>query len=93
MPAEFHHEPKGALASGPDGLDLTRRILSDIGPFLASTGLLIVEVGNSWSTLEKVYPNAPFTWVEFEQGGEGVFILTAQELQDYSTIYGQIGLQ
>ena len=93
MPAEFHHEPKGALASGPDGLDLTRRILSNIGPFLAPTGLLIVEVGNSRNTLEKVYPNAPFTWVEFEQGGEGVFILTAQELQDYSTIYGQIGLQ
>ena len=34
MPAEFHHEPKDALASGPDGLDLTRRILSDIARFL-----------------------------------------------------------
>ena len=88
MPAEFHHEPKDALGSGVDGLDLTRRILSCAHPFLAASGLLIVEVGNSWAALEQAYPRVPFTWVEFEHGGDGVFALTAQELQDYSTIGG-----
>ena len=67
------------------GLDLTRRILSLAGPFLRASGLLIVEVGNSWTTLEEAYPQVPFTWVEFEHGGEGVFTLTAKELQEYST--------
>ncbi len=84
MPAEFRHEPDHALGSGADGLDLTRRILPAARAFLRDTGLLIVEVGNSWSTLEEAYPQVPFTWVEFEHGGEGVFTLTAQELQDYA---------
>lgn len=88
MPAEFRHEPVDALRSGSDGLDLTRRILSSIHPFLANSGLLIVEVGNSWPALEKAYPRVPFTWIEFECGGNGVFALTAKELQDYSTIDG-----
>jgi ribosomal protein L3 glutamine methyltransferase len=85
MPAEFHHEPERALGSGADGLDLTRRILSSAGAFLRDSGLLIVEVGNSWTTLEDAYPQVPFTWIEFEHGGEGVFTLTAKELQQYST--------
>lgn len=89
MPAEFRHEPERALGSGADGLDLTRRILSAAGRFLRQSGLLIVEVGNSWTTLEEAFPNVPFTWVEFEHGGEGVFTLTAQELQQYSTSWGE----
>ncbi|MCB1687223.1 MAG: 50S ribosomal protein L3 N(5)-glutamine methyltransferase, partial [Halioglobus sp.] len=85
MPAEYHHEPELALGSGADGLDLTRRILSSAGAYLRDSGLLIVEVGNSWPALEAAFPRMPFTWVEFEQGGEGVFTLTAAELQDSTT--------
>lgn len=84
MPAEFSLEPPQALASGSDGLDITRRILSRAGNFLADTGLLVVEVGNSWPALEVRYPAVPFTWLMLEQGGEGVFTLTARELQKYS---------
>ena len=85
MPAEYYHEPELALGSGPDGLTLTRRILSSAQSFLRDTGLLVVEVGNSGAVLEEVYPRVPFTWLEFEHGGEGVFAITARELQDYST--------
>jgi ribosomal protein L3 glutamine methyltransferase len=84
MPAEFHHEPELALGSGPDGLVLTRSILARAADFLHDTGLLVVEVGNSWTALEQAYPTVPFTWVEFEQGGHGVLALSARELQDYS---------
>jgi ribosomal protein L3 glutamine methyltransferase len=83
LPAEFRHEPELALGSGPDGLDLTRRILRDGRRFLADSGLLVVEVGNSWAALEEAYPQVPFTWLEFEHGGHGVFVLSAGELQDY----------
>jgi len=92
MPAEFFHEPERALGCGADGLDLTRRILSSAGAFLRDSGLLIVEVGNSWTTLEDAYPQVPFTWVEFEHGGEGVFTLTAQELQEFSTSWRELSL-
>lgn len=84
MPAEYHHEPALALGSGDDGLELTRRILAAARDHLQDTGLLVVEVGNSWPALEKAYPRVPFTWLEFEQGGHGVFALTAVELQSYS---------
>jgi ribosomal protein L3 glutamine methyltransferase len=83
LPEEFHHEPELALGSGPDGLDLTRRILTHACDYLVDSGLLVVEVGNSWGALEQAYPLLPFTWLEFEQGGHGVFALTAKELQDY----------
>ena len=88
MPPEFHAEPKLGLASGRDGLDLTRRILSDAADLLTPQGLLVVEVGNSWPALEAAYPNVPFTWLAFEQGGHGVFALTAKELESYAESLG-----
>ncbi|TDG13802.1 50S ribosomal protein L3 N(5)-glutamine methyltransferase [Seongchinamella unica] len=84
MPAEYHHEPAMALGSGPDGLSLTRRILASAADYLADSGLLVVEVGNSWEALEAAYPRVPFTWLDFEQGGHGVFALSARELQEFS---------
>ncbi len=83
MPAEYHHEPELALGSGPDGLLLTRQILLRAADYLADSGLLVVEVGNSWEALEAAYPDVPFTWLEFEHGGHGVFALSAAELQEY----------
>ena len=85
MPAEYSHEPELALGSGADGLALSRRILAEAGHFLTEQGLLVVEVGNSWVDLEALYPRVPFTWLEFEHGGHGVFAITAKELQQYST--------
>jgi ribosomal protein L3 glutamine methyltransferase len=89
MPAEYHHEPERALGSGIDGLDITRRILKEARRYLRDDGLLIVEVGNSWPALEDAYPTVPFTWVEFEHGGEGVFALTARELEEYRKSWGE----
>ena len=80
MPEEFHHEPMLGLAAGDDGLDIVKTILKEAGRYLTANGLLIVELGNSWPALEDQYPEVGFTWLEFEFGGHGVFVMTAEEL-------------
>lgn len=82
LPAEYGHEPAKALDGGADGLDAVRRILEGAGPRLTSDGLLIVEVGLSADTLVAAYPQVAWTWLEFERGGGGVFLLTSDDLND-----------
>jgi ribosomal protein L3 glutamine methyltransferase len=77
---EFTHEPAMALASGKDGLDITRQILATADDFLNPNGVLIVEVGNSQFALQESMPDVPFQWLEFENGGDGVFLLMADQL-------------
>lgn len=82
LPQEYRHEPELGLASGSDGLTLTRRILACAPDYLTDGGVLICEVGNSMVHLIDQYPEIPFTWLEFENGGDGVFMLTKQQLVD-----------
>lgn len=83
IPAEFLAEPKLGLTSGNDGLELTRRLLKQASDYLNDDGILVVEVGNSAMALEDTYPNVEFTWLEFERGGHGVFLLTKQQLTKF----------
>ncbi|MGC8119034.1 50S ribosomal protein L3 N(5)-glutamine methyltransferase [Marinobacter sp. VGCF2001] len=83
MPAEYHHEPELGLAAGNDGLDIAHRILATAADHLTENGLLIVEVGNSWGALDDAYPDLPLTWLEFENGGDGVFLVTAGDLREW----------
>ncbi|ABZ77215.1 modification methylase, HemK family [Shewanella halifaxensis HAW-EB4] len=87
MPDEYHHEPEIGLASGRDGLDLTKRILANAADYLTEDGLLVVEVGNSMVHLSEQFPDVPFTWVNFENGGDGVFILTRDQLVENESLF------
>ncbi|ENM3795093.1 50S ribosomal protein L3 N(5)-glutamine methyltransferase [Vibrio cholerae] len=82
LPSEFRHEPELGLAAGSDGLKLARRILANAPLYLKESGILVCEVGNSMVHMMEQYPHIPFTWLEFENGGHGVFLLTREQLID-----------
>jgi len=87
MPQEFHHEPALGLACGEDGLDLVRRILAQAADHLTETGTLVVEVGNSQVHVEALYPEVEFTWLDFNQGGHGVFLLAASQCREHQALF------
>jgi len=80
LPAEFRHEPALGLAAGKDGLDCVMRILREAADYLNPQGILVVEVGISADALSEACPDLPFLWLDFERGGEGVFLLTRKQL-------------
>ena len=87
LPPEFQKEPTVALASGNDGLTLVRRLLGQAADWLASDGIMVLEVGNTWGLLDREITSRTgesVQWCEFEFGGHGVCVLSKQEL---NTLY------
>ncbi|WP_166840551.1 50S ribosomal protein L3 N(5)-glutamine methyltransferase [Rheinheimera pleomorphica] len=81
LPDEYRHEPELGLASGEDGLALTRRILREAAAHLTDGGVLVCEVGNSMVQLQQDFPDVGFDWLTFSHGGLGVFAITKAELE------------
>lgn len=80
LPAEYRNEPMIGLEAGLDGMDIVARILARAASYLSPGGIMIVEVGASAELCLKRFPQYPFMWLDFEYGGDGVFLLTREQL-------------
>ena len=80
LPEEYRREPALALASGPDGLLHTRRILAEARRHLNPGGFLVVEIGHNRRALQRAYPRLPFAWPAFAAGDGFVFVLPREAL-------------
>ena len=78
---EFHAEPKLGLEAGADGMAIVARILDEAPDHLTEDGILICEVGAAVPEFLQRFGELNVIWPEFEQGGEGVFIVSAEDLR------------
>lgn len=84
LPQEYSHEPALGLRAGDDGLDFALRILAQAPAHLHEGGLLIVEVGESEGALTRLLPRLPLSWIEFEVGQMGVFVIARRDLMEHA---------
>lgn len=80
LPREYQHEPKLALAGGPDGLAIVRRVLRGSRGYLKRGGLLFVEVGDGRAAVEAAFRDIPMTWVTTSAGDDMVFMVRQEDL-------------
>lgn len=89
LPEEYRHEPASALEAEDNGLALVEQILLGASQFLTPDGLLFVEVGNSDFAVMDKWPDIEFLWLDFEQGGHGVFMLDYKQCLTFYQKYSQ----
>jgi ribosomal protein L3 glutamine methyltransferase len=89
LPAEYGYEPSVALDGGTTGLDIAARILRGAGARLMRDSILLVEVGAGWEAFGALHPRLDVTWVELTRGGDGVFVITAEELARSADEHGR----
>ena len=80
LPQEYLEEPAMALVAGDDGFVCVDGILAGAAAYLAPHGVLVVEVGEIAAAVDQRYAHLPLTWIEFEHGGEGVFVIPREDL-------------
>lgn len=80
LPQEYHHEPGMALEAADAGMVIVDKILKESGNYMKNNGILVTEVGEIQAAVEQRYNALPFVWLDFERGGEGVFLLQRQDL-------------
>ncbi len=81
LPPEFLAEPNMALASGPDGMDFIRALLLQAPRYLASSGVMVLEIGHERPHFEAAFPGLPVVWLDTSAGSDQVLLITAEMLQ------------
>ncbi|MDA8257466.1 MAG: 50S ribosomal protein L3 N(5)-glutamine methyltransferase [Betaproteobacteria bacterium] len=80
LPPEYRHEPALALAAGPDGLDVVRRILAEAREYLNPGGVLAIEVGHNQDLVTAAFPDLPAVWIDTEHAEGKLFLVMRDDL-------------
>ena len=78
LPPEFRAEPALALAGGPDGMDVVRRIVAEAARHLTADGVLVLEIGRERPHFEAAFPALECAWLE-TSGGEDRVVLVVRD--------------
>ena len=89
LPSEYSHEPKMALVSAKQGMEIPVKILLQAPEFMNESGFLFLEVGYNDQVLNNCFPKVPFEWLEFELGGQGICVFNRDDLLKYRTEFKQ----
>lgn len=87
LPDEYRHEPQLALRAENQGLALVARIIIGAASHLTDNGLLFVEVGNTQVEVETSWPQIDFLWLDFDNGGHGLFVLNQSQCETFRQLY------
>ncbi|MCO5108285.1 MAG: 50S ribosomal protein L3 N(5)-glutamine methyltransferase [Burkholderiaceae bacterium] len=80
LPPEYRAEPRAALAGGPDGMDLVRRILAQAPSHLCGDGLLLLEIGHEAAHFEAAFPALEFHYLPVAAGERMLVLVEAGQL-------------
>lgn len=80
LPSEYQKEPQLALASGEDGLDLTRIIIKNAKNYLNDNGKIFIEIGHNRDVVDEVFRDLNLWWVDTESGSDYIFMLEKNDL-------------
>jgi len=80
LPIEYQKEPQLALASGEDGLDLTRLIIKNAKKYLNDNGKIFIEIGHNRDVVDEVFKDLNLWWVDTESGSDYIFMLEKNDL-------------
>jgi ribosomal protein L3 glutamine methyltransferase len=83
LPEEYSHEPRLALVSERQGMELPVSILAAAANHLTENGYLFLEVGCNDEVLNRCLPGVPVTWVDLSVGGQGIGVFSRQDLLKY----------
>ncbi len=84
LPAEYRAEPELALASGEDGMDFTRALLTALRAepdrHMTADAVMVLEIGNEREHFERAFPDLPVFWLPTTSGDDQVLLITREAL-------------
>ena len=80
LPPEYRAEPVLALAGGPDGMNLIRRIVADAPNFMGEDAVLVLEVGHERAHFEQAFSRLECAWLETSGGDDRVVLIGRRAL-------------